>query len=251
MSRLLLAIVVLALQAAPRAQVPQAQPQQADAVVRLLADLETALASDRNDLFRSVASPALPAADSAVFDEMRIGEGAAAAAVRERDRRPIGDGYVVLADLLVSHGLDGRVATWEITARPGARARDQFEITGLKQMAMMDDLLKLVLDRSQQFAVHNLVFSAPDLTLKMASGSAFFAKGSSGRTALVLRGRGELHFAPLDPAEQGQLRIFGRHPQLDTPVDQVFLRVHPADLESRLSEHSLVPARTDPSEAGR
>ncbi len=246
MSRWLLAILLLAL-----TNGLQAQPQQSDPVVRVLADLETALASDRPDALTPLASPSLSREAVAVFEDVRSGPGARTAAVRERDRRPVDAGFDVVADVLVGHDYDGRIATWEIATRPSGRARNRLEITNLREVALVDNLVKLVLDKSRQFAVHNLEFSAPDLTLKMASGSAFIAKGDSGRTALVLRGRGEVHFTPSDSAEQGQLRIFDGQPQLDTAVDQVFLRLHPADFESRLSEQSLTPARVDPSEADR
>jgi hypothetical protein len=223
MSRLVVALLVLALHAAPGAQAPQGPPQQADGIVRLLADLETALTAERTDLFFSLTSASLPPAEASVFDDMRIAQGVATAAVRERDRRPVGDGFVVVADVLVGHAYDGRVATWEITAHPGGRARQRFEITGLKQMAVVDGLIKLVMDPSRQFTVHNLVFTAPDLTLKMASGSAFARRARPGGTAVVLAAGAN---CAARPAEQGQLR--SAQLQLDTQVDQVFLRLHPA-----------------------
>lgn len=249
MRKLLLVLPALALYAAPLAQSPPAQ--QADGVVRLLADLETSLAAPQEDAFRRIAAPGLPQADLEVVQEIRSGDGPARAVLQERDRVPEGDGYSVLVDLLVSHGLDGRIATWQISARPSPRARDRFEIAGLKQLAMVDGLVKLLLDRTREFAVHNLVFSSTDFTLKMTAGTAFLAQGENGRTALVLRGRGEVHFAPPDAAEQGQLMIFARHPALDTPIDAAFIRVHPAAFESNLSEHSLVPVEAIAADAAR
>jgi hypothetical protein len=237
--------------AAPHAAAPQVRSQPSDPVVRLLADLEKALAAPRADALRSLASPGLPADAIATFEDMRSGTGVVTAAVRERDRRPVDDGFVVMADVLVSHDDSGRIATWELTVRPAGSTRDRLEIFGLRALGLVDNLIKLELDRSQQLAVRNLTFSAPDLTLKMASGSAFFAKGESGRTAVVLRGRGDVHFAPPDPAEQGQLRIFSGNPQLDTTIDQVFLRLNPADFQTLLAENSFTPTTVDPSEADR
>ena len=43
---------------------PQDRPLQADPVVQLLADLESALSSGRADDFRALASPSLPAEDA-------------------------------------------------------------------------------------------------------------------------------------------------------------------------------------------
>ena len=53
MRRLALAVMVVALHAGPAAQSAQERPLQADGIVRLLADLETALMSGRLDAFRA------------------------------------------------------------------------------------------------------------------------------------------------------------------------------------------------------
>ena len=112
----------------------------------------------------------------------------------------------------MSHGREGRIATWQLTARPHRGSADRYELTALNELASVDGFVKLELDRSRQFQVHDLTITAPDFTLKMASGSAFVAESDNGITALVLRGRGEVHFAPADPAEQVQLRLFSRRP---------------------------------------
>src|SRR5262245_28576991 len=97
--KLLFLLAALAVSAAPLAQSPPAQ--QADGVVRLLADLETALAAPQEDAFHRLEAPDLPADDLEVFREIREGDGPIQAIVRERDRVPEAGGFTVLVDLLV------------------------------------------------------------------------------------------------------------------------------------------------------
>ena len=124
-----------------------------------------------------------------------------------------------------------------------ADAPDRYEIIAFAEIAALDGLLQLALDPQKTYSVHNLTLQAPDLTLKMASGTAFVAEESGGVTALVLRGKGDIRFAPPDAGEQGQLKIFSGSPALDSPIDAVFLRINPAEFAERVSEHSLVPSK--------
>src|SRR5438128_2635775 len=105
----------------PRAQTPAGRVAQTDGVTRVLADLQTAILGQSEQAFLELTSGDLPDPDRAVFMQVRDGQGAVAATLRERDRRIDGTGVVVLADLLVSHGLRGRVGTWELTLKPSAR----------------------------------------------------------------------------------------------------------------------------------
>ena len=243
MWRLWLAALIVALSAGPAAQSSsQNRPLQADAVVRLLSDLESAIGSGRLADFRAIASPTITAPATAVF-QRAIGNGSVAnATIRERTRRPIDNGFEVLAEVLVSHGRDGRVATWLIATRPSRATPNRFEIADLVEAASVDGLLRLALDRTREFTVRNLTMEAPDLTLKMSSGSAFVAEDSGGITAIVLRGNGELRFAPQDLAEQGQLRLFAGHTVFSAPVDSALIRINSSEFEERISSHSLVPA---------
>jgi Peptidase family M1 domain len=241
--------LVMALQAAPSAQLGQTHPIQADPVVRLLADLEAALESGRPQDLQPLLAAGLPAASTQPIRRALAQGPVTRAVVRERARRPVGSGYEVLAEVLVSRGRNGRVATWQIGTRPRQGSTDRYEITSLTELAAVDGLLRLALDTTRQFTVHNLTFHAPDLVVKMASGAAFVAESDSGPTAIVLHGKGELHFTPPDPAEQGQLKIFAGHPTFDTSVEDVFIRVSPGEFTSRLSEHSLVASpRVDVNE---
>ena len=82
--------VLLLVAAASDGPLAQTRPSQADGVVRLLADLQTALLSGQIDQFRTLAGANLTEAETGVF-ERAIGAGRpATAAVRERARRPAG-----------------------------------------------------------------------------------------------------------------------------------------------------------------
>jgi hypothetical protein len=240
MRRLALAGLVLALHVAPQAQGVPARPLQADGVVRLLSDLETALGSGRPDAITPLLSPTLPAEERALFDRI-LAHGPATVTIRERTRQPADDGDSILAEVLVARGRYGRVSTWQIKAHPRNGASDRFEVADVIEVAAVDGLLRLTLDTSKQYAVHNLVMQAPDLTLHFASGFAFAAETDDGITALVLRGEGDVKFSPPDPAEQGQLKIFDGHPALESAIDSAFLRINPDEFASRISEHSLTP----------
>ncbi len=244
MRRLVLAAAVLALHAAPVAQSGQERPLQADGVVRLLADLENAIASGRPEDLRAIASPAMPPGAERPFARVTRAGRPSAAIVREISRRPIpgSAAYEVLADVLVRHGRQGRLATWQIATTLQDGARDRYQIAALSEIAAVDGLLRLELDATRQFTVHELTLRAPDFTLTMESGTAFVAESDAGVTALVLRGRGRVEFTPADAAEQGQVRLFSGKPAFSSTIDAAFLRLSPFEFRERIAEASLKPA---------
>jgi hypothetical protein len=241
----------LALGATPAARSGQPRPVQSDAVVRLLADLESALTSNRPDRIRTLAAASLPAGDLQPIEKTFARGPIKGATVRERGRRPVVAGFEVLADVLVSRGQTGRIATWQLTVTSKADAPDRYEIIAFSEIAALDGLLQIALDPQKTYSVHNLTLQAPDLTLKMASGTAFVAEESGGVTALVLLGKGDVRFAPPDGGEQAQLRIFSGSSALESPIDAAFIRLNPAEFAERVSEHSLVPSKDATADFGR
>jgi hypothetical protein len=218
---------------------PPAQVAQPDAVARLLSDLETALASGDATRLTAIESPALaPDIVNGIARSVVAGPDATVA-VRERTRRQTPEGTEVLADVFLGHGERARVVTWRIHARSSADGRAI--IAGLDEQGALDDLLKLKLDPTHQFAVHNLAFRATDLTLTMSAGSAFLAEADDGVTAVVLHGRGDVRFAPPDRGEQGQLQAFARQSELAVEVSDVFIRLNPAEFSTRVAEGALTP----------
>jgi hypothetical protein len=250
MRRLCSLLVAIALAPSVSAQVP-GRPPQADPVVKLLVDLEAALRSGRTADVDALTTDALPDAALDRLDQVWAAGTPSAVTVRERARGPVGPGYEVMADVLVRHGRHGRLVTWQIDTRPRNGAADQFEITNVRELASIDGLLRLSLDATRQFAVRDLTFNAPDLELKMSSGAAFVAESDHGVTGLVLLGRGDVHFAPPHPAEQAQLRIYAGQLDYRTPVDTVFIRIHPVEFLLRLKSDSLQPVDVDPESLRR
>ena len=246
-----LAVVLLlgTLQTSPAALSGQDRPLQADGIVRLLSDLEKALESGRLDEFRKLSAPSLPELDFARLQRSTAPKGLSAV-VRERARRPTPDAYEVIVDVFVSQGRQGRVATWQLMTRPRG-SEEKHELTAISELAAVDGLVRLTLDRTRQFSVHNLTITAPDLTFRMASGSAFVVESENGITAIVLRGKCDVLFAPPDPAEQGQLRLFTKRPSFSSSVDAAFIRVNPSEFEGRLTAPVLLPQRVDPAELQR
>ncbi len=228
----------------------QDRPLQADGIVRLLLDLESAIGRGTAEALRAIATPSVSERAVQRFEAAARG-GGARAIVRERMRRANGNAYDVVMDVFVSQQSLGRISTWQISAAPGA-AHGQFLIEDVRELASVDGLIRLRLDTTRQFHVKDLVINAPDMTLSMASGTAFVAESPNGITALVLRGRADIHFAPPDPAEQGQLRILSGKPALSTQVDTAFLRINPAEFVLRVTDRSLTPAtRVDAVELQR
>jgi hypothetical protein len=96
----------LALGATPAARSGQPRPVQSDAVVRLLADLESALTNNRPDRIRTLAAASLPAGDLQPIEK-------AFARGPIKARRCVNAAGVrwspasVLADVLVSRGQTG------------------------------------------------------------------------------------------------------------------------------------------------
>jgi len=241
MRRLALAVglgvaLVMGATAAIRPSAPFAQP---DAVTRLLTDLETALASGDPTRLTALESPALSPDTANGIARSVVAGPDVTVTVRERMRRAIPEGTEVLADIFLGRGRHARVVTWRIHVRPASDGRAI--IAGLDEQGSLDALLKLTLDATRQFAVHNLAFRATDFTLTMSSGTAFLAQADDGVTAIVLHGRGNVRFTPPDRAEQGQLQAFAHQSELAVDVSDVFVRLSPAEFSTRVAQGALTP----------
>ncbi len=246
-------VVMLASQAA---QEPQVRPMQADGVLRLLTDLEGALSTNNVDELVRLASTSLPTAEFKTFVQSSFGEGQDTAAVRERDRRPVGAGFRVLVEMLIGRGGVGKIGTWQLLVlprlvQPGDDQAGRFELAGMAPVASIDGLVQLTLDTTQQYAARDLVFTGPGLTVRMSSGSVFLARVEAGATALVFRGKGVMLFAPDDPAEQVQVRAVSGKPALETDLKSAFIRINPGDFDNHLTASRLVPVVTNQDDLRR
>src|SRR5262245_61712261 len=200
MRRVLLFALLIALalsSQATRAQTGRgnASPAQVDGIARLIADVEAALVAGSMEKLRPLTAPAFSVDAQLVFQSTVATGGVSQAALRERTRRTLEDGerIEVLTEAFVSHGRLGPLATWVLTVRPRA-GTDRFELVDLSEPSAFDSLIKLTLDTERQFNLHNFTLNAPDMVLKMASGTAFVAEDDGGITAMVLRGRGSVTF---------------------------------------------------------
>ena len=247
----LVAVLLLVTSSVFASQAPQVRPTQADNVVRLLTDLENAMSSNNTEEFARLTSPTLPPADMAALVGSLFQEKQTAAAVRERDRRPEGDGYSLLVEILVARGDSARIVTWELRVQPKADDTSRYEISGATSIAAVDGLAKLKLDAIKQFAPRDLVISSPGLSLHLSSGAVFLAHVEDGTTAMLFRGKGTMRFAPEDPAEQIQVRAFSGKPAMDTPIEALYLRLNPSEFSNYVASSQLEPTDTDPGEAAR
>ena len=243
-----LALLCLLLTAAPAAQ--QQRPMQADGVVRLLSDLENALIGNNVDEFRRLTAPSMAVAESSTFAATSFAEGQDFAAVRERDRRPTGSGYLVMVEMLLGRGKVGRISTWQMLVQP-SEGGETYEIASATPIASVDGLVQLEMDLTQQYEVRDLTFVAPGLTLRMASGAVFLGRVADGATALIFRGKGEMLFAPADPAEQVQIRAFTGKPAVDTGIESAFLRLNPYEFDARIAASQLVPTTLHTGDVAR
>lgn len=226
------------------------RPMQADGVVRLLADLENALSGNNIDDFRRLTASTIAPAESSMFAGASFAPGQDFAAVRERDRRPTGPGFLVLVEMLLGRGKVGRIATWQLLVQPN-ELDGTFEIASATPVASVDGLVQLDLDLTQQFNVHDVTFTAPGLSVRLESGVAFLGRVADGNTAIVFRGKGEMLFNPADPAEQVQIRAFCGQPAIEAPLEAFFLRLSPQEFDARIAASQLTPMPVNPGDVAR
>ena len=227
------------------------QPAEPDGISQLLYALEQATeAGDAEAIRRRIAGDVQAASVSDFVQNLTFPR-AVQSAIKERDRAATADGGVrLLIETFVDRGSEGRVASWRLDTRPGAPGAP-WTITGIERLTVVNGLFRLALDSATEYDVQNLVVRAPDLTLTMASGSAFVAKTPDGPTAVVLLGRGRVEFTPKQEAERGQLRIFAGDEVLSTDFSAVFMRVNPGQFHSRFAATSLQARSADPGRVRR
>ena len=213
-----------------------------DGIATLLGYLEqTGLTGDRGAM---IALGARSASTPGLADFASVSDPAPARfIIKERDRTPLEDGSQrLLLEVFVQRGNEAQISTWRLDAMPATgREPLRWVVVELERLSIVSGLYRLQLDTATQFEVRNLTVRGPDLTLDLPSGVAFVAPTPEGTTAVVLLGRGKMHFAPPDPAEQTQVRIFGGNSALDLEFDAALVRLRPADLEYRFGKGALVP----------
>jgi hypothetical protein len=238
----------LCLVCCPQVPAGAAEPEESlDAWIAAVADL---VERGDHDGYRRLVSPAVAAGDADEFAAEMVGGRVDRAVANLRDRsglvRPA-NGYRLLVEFFVEEGSRARIATFRIDVAPGAHETPaDWRILDQERLTTIDGLYHLTLNQERQYRVRNLTVSAEDLALTMADGTAFVAEAGGGITALVLLGRGRMHFSPRPPSERGQLRIFSGREELDLEFNAAFVRMNPFDFAARVTESSLERTAVNP-----
>jgi hypothetical protein len=248
--RALLPCAVLCL-TLPTASRPASAFAQEDGVTRLVFAVEQAIRSgDPGALRAHVLADAPPAHVTDFVQTMTLPQ-ATSATVKERDRAPLEGGRGrLLLEILTVHDREARVTSWRVDVAPG-RDADTWKIADVERMTTVNGLYRLTLDTSVEYAVHDLVVNAPDLTIVIPSGHAFAATTPDGPTAYVIMGRGRVTLAPSPEVERGQVRLFSGDDVFNSEVTGMFLRVNPGDVGNRLTQSALAARPADQRHARR
>ena len=235
-----------------------AQTNQPDGVATLLNRLEQLLQQNDRDTFPSLLSTPDITGDAAIqATEDLFSYETTRAVVRERDRQALegslpGDGYRVIIEILTETAARARVLTARFDLR---RPRDgdlhSWRITAIERLTYVQGLYRLQLDSSTQFVAREFTIQGQDVQFTLHTGYVFQVNSGEGVTGLVLLGRGEMRFSPGPETEKGQLRIFGGSDTLTALFGAVFVRLHPADYETRVRISGLKPMPADPRQAKR
>ncbi|HET7220652.1 MAG TPA: M1 family aminopeptidase [Vicinamibacterales bacterium] len=248
-SRVLLMLACLSL-AWPAAAQPPTPP---DAIEKLVVRLEQAMsAGDR----AAMLALAVKDTDASTLDEFAAaaGEKPTRVVIKERDRQALDGGkQQLLVEVFVERGIEGSLATWRIDLRPPAAKAgpDDWLIERLEPVSNVAGLFRLTLNTTRQFEVRSLVLTGTDVTIEMPTGVAFVAEVPDGPTAVVLLGRGRMHFTPPDEAEHTQLRIFAGTDDLTADFDAAFVRIRPGDFQARFKTEQLVQRAVVPGDLRR
>jgi hypothetical protein len=235
----LLGCVLLAPQAA------QAPAPGVDGIDRLIAALQTAIASGDAAAVHALARSDASAPPLDEFVDSMTAPRPSAATVKERDRATLSNGRVrLLVEILVENRGEGRVSTWRIDAAPpsGAAAPSApWQIAQIEKLTVLSGLYQLALDPKAQYDVRNLVVQEPDLTLTIPSGHAFVARAQDTPTALVILGRGKAVFTPRPASERGQVKAFCGSETLAADFDRLFIRLNPGVYAARVPADAFTP----------
>jgi hypothetical protein len=230
----------------------------ADGVAQLLNRLEQLLQDNNRDEFPSLLStPDLTGAEAEQATDDLFSYETIRAAVKERDRTPLegslpGDGYSVIVEMMTETAARARVLTARFDVRrPRGGATDSWRIAAITRLTFVQGLYRLRIDAATQYIAREFTIRAQDAQFTLHSGSVFQVLSGEGVTGLVLLGRGEMKFAPTPQTEKGQLRIFSGSETLTAPFGAAFVRMHPADYETRVDASGLHRMPADPRQARR
>lgn len=216
------------------------------ALQAFLRKLEPIILAADADGFASLEGPLGNREDALAFANAELSPGATRAVVQERDRATLtlggipGNVYAVTVDAFIEFGNRARVATWQLFLR---RSADSWGIIRQQVVSSVDNLFRLTLNGAKQYDIRNLTVAAEDLSLSVATGTAFTIDTERGVTGLVIMGRGDMRFSPAPDTEKGQVRIFAGAEVLETRFDAAYVRV--GTPETHYDASALVERPTD------
>ena len=225
---MLAAVCVVACLAEPRSSAAQPVVQPVDGVTTLLRSLQQAAAAGDRGAILALGDPQISRPSFEDFATTLTTPPPTRVVVTERDRAPREAGTLrLVVEIFTERGIEGRLGTWRVDARPGDSAADPWRIALVSRLSVVTGLYRLALDTATEYDINNLVVRAPDLAIDMPSGRAFLASTPDGPTAMVLLGRGRMTFSPPDPAERTQVHILSGRDELVEEIDMAFLRFSP------------------------
>jgi len=232
--------------------------QEADGVRLLLLRVERIVQEGDAAAYFAALSPTADRNRAREFAGFELIPGATRAVVRERDREPLagtlpGNGYRLMVDVFAEFGSRARVATWRLDVkRTGQAGADgEWTINDEEKLSSVDNIYRVGLNATKAFAARNLQIATEDLELALREGSVFVADIDVGVTAVVLLGKGAMHFHPAPATERGQVKIFCGSETLDTAFDAAFIRINPADFNDVFAAAALQPKPIEPRELRR
>ena len=247
--RMLAAVCFFACLAEPRSSAAQPVVQPVDGVTTLLRSLQQAAAAGDRGAILALGDRQISRPSFEDFATTLTAPPPTRVVVTERDRAPRDAGTLrLVVEIFTERGIEGRLGTWRVDARPGDSATDSWRIALVSRLSVVTGLYRLSLDTATEYDINNLVVRAPDLTIDMPSGRAFLASTPDGPTAMVLLGRGRMTFSPPDPAERTQVHILSGRDELVEEIDMAFLRFSPYQFESVVDKNALKPRPVDGSD---
>jgi hypothetical protein len=235
-------------------QQPASDPPTDDelSIQLLMQAVETALSTTDRDAWLAVLSANADRVAAAEFFDAMVPQGVTRAIVRARDRQPLagalpGEGYRLVAEILIETGARARIATWRLDIRRprGTTERQPWRVISQEKLSSVEGLHNLALHPEKQFTVSNLIVKSVDYELRLASGDVFVAETAEGVTALVLLGEGTMTFTPTPAEERGQVRLYAGADTLETPFNAAYLRMNPFDFDQQVKRQTLTPVARD------
>src|SRR4051794_40554078 len=233
--------------AAQAAGQPAVQP---DGVTTLLRRLQQAVAAGDRASVLALGDAQISRPSFEDFAATLTAPPATRVVVTERDRAPHDAGSLrLVVEIFTERGIEGRLGTWRVDARPGDSAAAPWRIAAVSRLSVITGLYRLALDTATEYDISNLVVRAPDLTVEVPSGRAFLASTTDGPTAMVILGRGRMKFSPPELAERTQVHILSGRDELVEEIDIAFLRFAPSQFVSVVDKNALKPRSVELSDA--